>query len=151
MVIMTVVIFLSMTSTKLMSQESLYLGTEPDITHEELLVKAAEVHDNSLIFEEIYADSKNTYYSLSTNQIETRYEKIRVLELISLDANLVNIGAFPNATYSLFLVNNSLGKTNKDITLLMSNLLLQVHDEVSQLTDQQQIEWLQQNDKYSGK
>ncbi|PKP33010.1 MAG: hypothetical protein CVT99_03125 [Bacteroidetes bacterium HGW-Bacteroidetes-16] len=143
-------VILGMISLSLISQESKYLGTEPNITHEELLQKAANMDFKSDVFKAIYHDSKNTYYALLTEKISSRYEKIKLLEKISTDKSLVNIGASPTSPHSLFLVNNSLGKSETEIEQLVNDLIDQVHTEAMQINEEQQQQWLLKNDKYSG-
>ena len=63
---------------------------------------------------------------------------------------LVNIGASPTSTYSLFLVNNSLGKSEMETEQLVNDLINQVHTEAMQINEEQQQQWLLKNDKYSG-
>ncbi|MDP2723448.1 MAG: hypothetical protein Q8O72_11885 [Bacteroidales bacterium] len=138
-------------SISLISQESKYLGTEPDINHEQLIQMASTMDFGDQIFKTIYKDDKNTYFALLTEKISSRYEAIKLLELISSKSDLVNIGASPTSKYSIFLINNSLGKSDREIEQLMNDYIVQVHDRAIQLTEEQQQQWLQQNDKYSGK
>jgi len=114
MTIVWMFVILPLFSSTLLAQEYKYLGTEPNITHEELLQKAAQLDFSEQAFQEIYSDSKNTYYTLSTENIGSRYVRIRILELIATDKALVNIGGSPDSKYNLFLVNNSLGKTTDE-------------------------------------
>jgi len=149
-VTMMVVVF-SVFSTTLMAQEYKYMGTEPNITHEELLQKAAQTDFSQQAFQEIYADSKNTYYALSTENIASRYVKIRILELIATDKALVNIGGSPDSKYNLFLVNNSLGKTTDQLAKVVDEYIMKSQNEANQMSEEQLQLWLRDNDKYAKK
>lgn len=138
-------------SSSMIAQEYKYLGTEPNITHEELLQKAAVLDFSAESFQEVYQDSKNTYFVFSTRNLENRVVKIKILELIAKDNTLVNIGASPDTDLNLFLINNSLGKTNDQIREIVHEYIIQSQNEVNQLTDEQQKQWLLENDKYTKK
>ncbi len=138
-------------SSSILAQEYRYLGTEPNITHEELLQKANLLDYSTESFQELYKDSKNTYFVFSTRSLENRVVKIMILELISKDNTLVNIGASPDTDLNLFLINNSLGKTTDQIREIVHGYVIQSQNEVSQLTDEQQQQWLNENDKYTKK
>ena len=138
-------------SSIISAQEHKYLGTEQNITQEELLAKAVNIDFTAESFHEVYKDSKNTYYVLSTKILKNRMVKIKILELISRDDKLVNIGASPDSEYNLFLVNNSLKKSSDQVLKIMYGYIKQSKNEVSQLTEEQQQQWLLDSDKYSKK
>ncbi len=138
-------------SSSLLAQEYKYMGTEPNITHEELLQKAAQTDFSQQPFQEIYSDSKNTYFTLSTEKIDSRYVKIRILDLIATDNALVNIGGSPDSKYNLFLVNNSLGKTTDQLAKVVEEYINKSQNEANQMSDEQIQIWLRENDKYAKK
>ncbi len=138
-------------SSTLLAQEYKYMGTEPNITHEELRLKAAQTDFSQQAFQEIYTDSKNTYFALSTENIDSRYVKIRILELIATDRALVNIGGSPDSKYNLFLVNNSLGKTTDQMAKVVDEYIMKSQNEANQMSDEQLQIWLLENDKYAKK
>ncbi len=133
------------------AQESKYLGSEKTITHEELFQKAADNDFSQMIFQEIYKDSKNTYFALKMSGIDSRYAQIKLLELITKDKTIVNIGASPDATYGLFLVNNVHNQSAAQVAKTMNTLIDEVNTESATLSPEQQKQWLQKNDKYSEK
>ncbi|GEM_PF-2678214 len=144
-------IFFNLLVTISFAQESKYLGNEKNITHQELLQKASKLDFSQTLFLEVYSDSKNTYYALKTSEINSRYERIKLLERISLDQKIVNIGASPDTEFSLFLVNNHYGLTSEQITNTMNTMMQEVKTEAKNTNPTEQNQWLLENDKYSEK
>jgi len=144
-------VFFNLLVTISFAQESKYLGNEKNITHQELLQKASKLDFSQTLFLEVYSDSKNTYYALKTSEIDSRYERIKLLERIALDQKIVNIGASPYVEFSLFLVNNHYGLTSEQISDTIETLMQEVKTEAQNTSADEQNQWLLENDKYSEK
>jgi len=133
------------------SQNDHYLGKEANITNSELLNLADKVNFNGELFAKVYEDKKNTYYAIDSKAIESRYVKIRILEQSFTDTELVNIGSFVNDNYMLFLMNNVINKSEKDILNQFNSYHQTAVAEESSMNEQDMNEWLINHDKYSKK
>ena len=131
------------------SQNGSYLGIESNITKDEFIAKAESVDFGDKINTTIHKDEKNTYYAINISKLPSQFEKIRILELIFGDKNIVNIGSDINGKYYFFLVNNTLNKTSDDIDIAFEEYRKKSKEELEMMNDEQLRLWLIQHDKYS--
>ena len=127
------------------AQNNSYAGDESDITTTFLMSKALEANFNNEISSQIWKDEKNTYYCIDINNIDSRYEEIRILEYCFKDNKIVNIGKDDN--YMYFLVNNTLNVDNKTVTDTFNKYHTKAIQEKQELNDEQMRLWLIQHDK----
>lgn len=132
----------------LYAQEDKYLGTEKQITLDDLKVIAKQTPFEGNLTVQIHEDVKNTYFAVDATQLASRYEKIRLIELIYSDKKLVNIGANPNDNCFFFLVNNIMLGEKDDILLLFNKYAKQAKEEYNDLSADQRQQWLKEHDKY---
>lgn len=135
----------------LYAQHKNYVRQETNLSTEELLDKAQNMDFGDNLSAEIFGDEKNAYYAVDVSKLSSAYEKIRILELGFSNNTLVVIGSDKNTGFYLFLVNNTLNKTTKDVNNLFDRFLTQSKAELKELNDEQLRLWLIQHDKYSKK
>ncbi|NQU34944.1 MAG: hypothetical protein HQ521_17085 [Bacteroidetes bacterium] len=149
--VLTILVFLLILPGILNAQEDNYLGNEKKIQPEELLAKAMIADFSNSLSEKIYEDSKNSYFAVDVEKLNTKFERIRVLELSYGDDALVSIGTDENRLYYFFLVNNILNKTPEDINSTFIDFQIQATTELAKLNDEQLRLWLLQHEKFSKK
>jgi len=140
-----------MLSSASFTQNNKYLGNEKDISGSELIAKAQNTSFQGQVVKEIYSDEKNTYFALDNGSIESRYVKIRILEQSYNDKYLVNIGPDIDSGYMLFLVNNSLNKSQEDIIKLLDTFRVVAVKEEASLNEEAMNLWLSKHKKFSKK
>ncbi len=143
--LLTILIF---TGSNMLAQNSNYAGTESNISLDQLIDKSVSMESSDKLCSLIYEDSKNTYYVVNANKLESKFEKIRLLELSYSDDALVSIGMNTDKTKFFFLVNNTLNKSTEDIEKLFEGFVLQSKTEMNKLNAEQMRLWLIQHDKY---
>ncbi len=129
------------------SQNKHYLGTEPDLPAAKLLQNAAKANFNGHMAAQIYKDDKNTYYAVNLQKIKSNYLKIRLLEQSYKSKYLVSISANIKADYLLFLVNNTLKKSNTQIVTLLESYLQKAKNEALTMNAEQMRLWLLSHQK----
>lgn len=140
-----------MLSSASFTQNNKYLGNEKDISGSELIAKAQNTSFQGQVVKEIYSDEKNTYFALDNSSIESRYVKIRILEQSYSDKYLVNIGPDIDSGYMLFLVNNSLNKSQEDIIKLLDTFRVAAVKEEASMNEEAMNLWLSKHKKFSKK
>ncbi len=70
---MVIIFLFCLISISSMSQESKYIGTEPDITNEQLIQKASVLDFGVNLFKVIYKDGKNTCFALLADKISASF------------------------------------------------------------------------------
>ncbi len=149
--VLTILVFLLILPGILNAQEGNYLGCEKKIHPEELLAKAMIADFSNNLSEKIYEDSKNSYFAVDVAKLNTKFERIRLLELSYSDDALVSIGTDENRLFYFFLVNNILNKTPEDINNTFIGFQTQATVESAKLNEEQLRLWLLQHDKFSKK
>ncbi|PLX03379.1 MAG: hypothetical protein C0595_07310 [Marinilabiliales bacterium] len=140
-----------MLSSVTFTQNNKYLGNEKDISGSELFAKAQSINFQGQIAKAIFSDEKNTYFALDNTSIESRYVKIRILEQSYSDKFLVNIGPDIDSGYMLFLVNNSLKKSQEDIVNLIDTFRVAAVKEEASMNEEAMKLWLSKHKKFSKK
>lgn len=140
-----------MLSSVTFTQNNKYLGNEKDISGSELIAKAQNTDFEAQIVKEIFSDEKNTYFALDNSSIESRYVKIRILEQSYSDKVLVNIGPDIDSGYMLFLVNNTLNKSQLDIVKLIDTFRVTALKEEASMNEESMKLWLSKHKKFSKK
>jgi len=140
-----------MLSSASFTQNNKYLGNEKDISGSELIAKAQNTSFQGQVVKEIYSDEKNTYFALDNSSIESRYVKIRILEQSYSDKYLVNIGPDIDSGYMLFLVNNSLNKSQEDIIKLLDTFRVAAVKEEASMNEEAMNLWHSKHKKFSKK
>jgi len=133
------------------TQNNKYLGIEKDISGSELIVKAQNTDFEGQIAKEVFSDEKNTYFALDNSAIESRYVKIRILEQSYNDKVLVNIGPEIDTGYMLFLVNNTMNKSQSDIVKLLDTFRVTALKEEASMNEEAMNLWLSKHKKFSKK
>ncbi len=146
--LLTIIIF---TGFNMLAQDSNYSENEENISLDQLIEKAQSIDLSENLCSLIHEDLKNTYYVINANKLESRYEKIRLLELTYTDDALVSIGNNKDMTQFFYLTNNTLNKTTDDIQRLFEDFAVQSKSEMESLDTEQMRLWLIQHDKYSKK
>ncbi len=131
------------------SQTAHYIGTEKNVNSSFLIERAERVNFGKNVAAKIYKDVKNTYYAVDLKRITSRYVKIRLLEYSYQDNALTNILSNINGDYLLFLVNNKLNKSSKNIILLIEKYKTEASNEEDKMSNAEKTLWLQKHDKYS--
>lgn len=130
------------------AQDDRYLGSEKKITLDDLKVIMEQSPFEGNLAVQIHQDVKNTYFALDATLLASRYEKVRLIELIYSDKNLVNIGANPNDDCFFFLVNNVMLGEKDDMLLLFDKYAAMAKGEYDGLSADQRRQWLKEHDKY---
>jgi len=146
--LLTIIIF---TGFNMLAQDSNYSGNEENISLDQLIEKAQSIDLSENLCSLIHEDLKNTYYVINANKLESKYEKIRLLELTYTDDALVSIGNNKDMTQFFYLTNNTLNKTTDDIQRLFEDFAVQSKSEMESIDTEQMRLWLIQHDKYSKK
>ena len=144
-------LFISLTITGNIIAQGSYAGTEPKLEYNTLLEKAKATNFNNELSAKVHQDQKNTYYAIDVSKLKSEYEQIRLLELSYNSTVIVNTGNDRSSNYYLFLVNNTLDKTDEEIFVLFDNYSQQSKTEMLDMTGEQMRLWLIQHDKYSKK
>jgi hypothetical protein len=135
----------------LYAQTGSYAGNEANIESGSLMSKANMTDFGDEICAKIFEDDKNTYYAVDVSKLASKYEQIRILELTYANKVIVNTSNDSTKNYYLFLVNNTLNKSEQDIITLFDGFSVQAKTELETMNNEQLRLWLIQHDKYSGK
>lgn len=146
---LTIILFLFVPSV--FSQQGDYMGTEKDLNESFLIEKASQTDFSSAFVAEVFNDEKNTYYAIDNSTIDSRYIKIRILEMVFSDNTIVNIGSSIENGYMLFLVNNILIEKDEDIIKLFDSYYSTAQKEESSMSEEEIILWMKNKDKYRKK
>jgi len=130
------------------SQNNKYLGKEKDITLSELLLKADNTNFEDQIVKRIYSDEKNSYFALKNNTISSKYVKVRILEQSYQDKSLVNIGPEMDDGYMVFLVNNTLNKSDNEIINLFESWRQKAVREMNSMGEAEMKKWIDEHIKF---
>lgn len=130
------------------AQDSSYSGVEEVLNSSDLVLMANKISFGENLCESFHKDVKNTYYAVNASALNSKFEKIRLLELSYANDAIVNIGMSDDGVLYLYLVNNTLGKTNQTIQDLFSGFAIQAKEELEKMNDEQLRLWLIQHDKY---
>jgi len=128
-----------------------YAGDENKVSTESLLSKAKEADFSNGISAKIFSDSKNSYFAVDLKKLTSNFIKIRILEQSYDNLILVNISNDNTKGYYLYLVNNSLKKSDEEVNTLFTDFLVQAKNEQQLMNDEQMRLWIIQHDKYSKK
>ena len=131
------------------AQSGSYIGNEANIESGSLLSKASMTDFGDEISAKIFEDDKNTYYAVDVSKLDSKYEEIRILELSYANKVIVNTNSDKTKKYYLFLVNNTLNKSEEDIIVLFDDFSIQSKTEYEAMNNEQIRLWLIQHDKYS--
>ena len=148
-IILFIVIIFFVVTGSLKAQSGSYTGNEANIESGSLLLKASMTDFGDEISVKIFEDDKNTYYAVDVSKLDSKYEQIRILELSYADKIIVNTNSDKTKKYYLFLVNNTLDKSEEEIITLFDDFSIQSKAELEAMNNEQIRLWLIQHDKYS--
>jgi len=145
------VLTLSINVTKSAVAQGSYAGLEDKVTTENLLSKAKSADFSNGISAKVFSDSKNSYFAVDLSNLSSDFIKIRILEQSYDNLILVNISSDISKEYYLYLVNNSLDKSDDEVNILFTDFLTQAKNERQLMNDEQMRLWIIQHDKYTKK
>ena len=135
-------------SHMLISQQDRYLGTEKQITQEDLDQMMEEVSFGEAFSKQIHKDEKNTYFAFDASKLVSRFEKLRLIELIYDDTYLVNIGADPDEPFFFFLVNNVVMDEIGEVEAVFTEYATRAGNDYRNMSPEERQQWLLKHDKH---
>jgi hypothetical protein len=146
-----VFVLIALLPISIFGQQNSYTGEETKLQMETLIIKADSTEFGDNICPKIHEDEKNNYYALKLATLDSKYEKIRILELCYSSNELVHIGTDDKNNYYMFLVNKVLNLSDETINNKFVEFSDQSKEELNSLSNEQLRLWLLQYDKNSVK